>query len=67
MDEERIIHESPFSNWYATQDTSAGGVWLCDRASDQRVLVQPPTDWGLHWSWNVTEEGKGVYIKHDFA
>ena len=46
-DEDCIIHGSPFSDWFATQDTSRG-VWLCDRASDQKVKVEPPTEWGRH-------------------
>jgi hypothetical protein len=67
MDEDRIIHVSPFSEWFATQDTSARGVWLCDKTSDQRVLVQPPTEWGRDWSWNIAQDGTGIYIKRNFA
>lgn len=62
-----LIHPSPFADWYATQDISAGGVLICDKASDRKVLVQPPTEWGRHWSWNLTQDGTGIYIKHDFA
>ena len=62
MNEDAIIHRSPFSDWYATQDTSFG-VWLCDRASDQKVKVEPPAEWGAHWTWNVTEDGAGIYFR----
>ena len=57
---DRRIHPSPYPQWYATQDTSARGVWLCDKASDRKVLVEPPAEWGRHWAWNLTEDGKGV-------
>ena len=67
MDEDRIIHASPFAEWFATQDTSAGGVWFCDKTSDRKVLVQPPTEWGRDWSWNVTQDGGGIYVKRNFA
>jgi hypothetical protein len=26
-------------------------------------MAEPPAEWGRHWSWNVTEDGKGVYFK----
>ena len=61
-DEDCRIHPSPFTDWYATQDTSRG-VWLCDKASDRKILVQPPTEWGRHWSWNLTEDGSGIYFR----
>jgi len=63
-DQEHVIHKSPFPVWYASQDTSRG-VWLCDRTSDRKVLVQPPTEWGRHWSWNLTEDGSGIYFTRD--
>jgi hypothetical protein len=61
-DEDRRICPSPFPEWYATQDASSRGVWLCDKASDRKILVEPPAEWGRHWSWNVTEDGTGVYL-----
>jgi hypothetical protein len=64
MNQQRIIHVSPWPEWYATQDTSRG-VWLCDRTSDQKVLAQPPTEWGRDWKWNVTEDGKGVCLRQE--
>lgn len=60
-DEDRIIHQSPFPEWYATQDVR--GIWLCDKASDRKVKVEPPTEWGQYWSWNLTEDGKGIYFQ----
>ena len=62
MSADCIIHRSPFPNWFATQDASCG-VWLCDKASEQKVKVEPPTEWGRHWSWNVTEDGGGIYFQ----
>jgi len=63
-DEDRIVHESPYPAWYATQDTSRG-VWLCDRTSDRKVKFEPPAEWGRHWSWNLTEDGSGIYFTRD--
>jgi hypothetical protein len=63
MDEQRIIHVSPFAEWYASQDLSARGVWVYDKTGDRKVLVEPPAQWGRHWSWNLTEDGKGVYFR----
>lgn len=62
-DNDRRIHPSPFLNWYAKQDTSVRGIWLCDKASDRKVLVEPPAEWGRHWAWNLTEDGKGIYTR----
>jgi hypothetical protein len=61
-DEDRRICPSPFGEWYAAQDASSRGVWLCDKASDRKILVEPPAEWGRRWSWNVTEDGTGVYL-----
>jgi hypothetical protein len=61
-DQDCRIHPSPFPDWHATQDTSRG-VWLCDKASDRKTLVEPPTEWGRCWSWNVTEDGGGIYFR----
>ena len=60
-DIDRRIHPSPYPEWYATQDASC--VWICDKKSDQRVKFEPPAEWGQHWSWNITEDGKGVYVR----
>jgi hypothetical protein len=59
------IHLSPYVDWYATQDVAC--VWICDRHSEQRVKFEPPAEWGRHWSWNITEDGSGIYMKRDFA
>jgi hypothetical protein len=64
-DEDRRIHLSPWHDWYSTQDASSRGVWLCDKASEQKVKVEPPTEWGRHWSWSVTEDGTGIYFKRE--
>ncbi|MGO9108990.1 MAG: hypothetical protein ACLP9L_07130 [Thermoguttaceae bacterium] len=62
MTDDRITHRSPFSDWFATQDTSRG-VWLCDKASDQKVKVEPLAEWEAHWTWNVSEDGMGIYFR----
>jgi hypothetical protein len=60
-EDDRRIHPSPYSDWYATQDGSRG-VRLCDKTSDRKVNVEPPAEWGRHWAWNVTEDGTGIYF-----
>ena len=62
MTDDPIIHQSPWREWYVTQDGSRG-VWLYDKASDQKVKVEPPAEWGQHWAWNVTEDGTGIYFQ----
>ena len=61
-DENCIIHLSPFKDWYADQDVSRG-VSFHDRATGRKVTVEPPAEWGRHWSWNLTEDGKGIYFR----
>jgi hypothetical protein len=63
-DETRIIHKSPFADWYATQDMPRG-VSIYDRNSDEKTVVEPPAEWGRDWSWSVTEDGTGVLQGHD--
>jgi hypothetical protein len=62
MNEDRISHKSPFPDWFATQDTSCG-VWLCDKTSDRKVKMEPPTEWETHWTWNVTKDGTDIYFR----
>jgi hypothetical protein len=63
MTEETLIHASPYSKWIVTQDGSRG-VWFCVKNSDEKVKVEPPAEWGRHWSWNVTKDGSGIYFRH---
>jgi len=59
-----IVHKAPFSDWYATQDGTRG-VLFCDKQSDQRVKVEPPSEWGDRWRWNLVEDGSGVYFREE--
>ena len=61
-DDEALIHQSPWPEWFATQD-SCQGVWICDKTSDQKFQVKPPSEWGTAWAWNITEDGTGIFIK----
>ena len=54
--------ETPRPTPHATQDGSRG-VWLCDKASERKVKVEPPAEWGRYWTWNVTEDGTGIYFE----
>ena len=56
------IHHSPWPDWLATQE-SLSGVLLCDKASAERVLFEPPEEWGRKWAWNLTEDGSGIVIR----
>ena len=64
-DQDYIVHQSPFPDWFAFQDTSSRGIWICDRASDRKVKFEPPAEWGRDWSWNLTEDGSGIYFTRD--
>jgi hypothetical protein len=26
-------------------------------------MVEPPAEWGRDWSWNITEDGGGIYFR----
>src|SRR5690606_29776753 len=55
------IHRSPWPNWFATQDT-VRGVRLHDKVTGQQVSFSPPAEWGPHWAWNVSEDGRGIVM-----
>ena len=57
-------HESPYADWFATQD--GRGVLVCDRQSDRKTRIEPPEDWGKHWGWNLTQDGKGVQLEDTY-
>jgi hypothetical protein len=63
LDQDSRIHPAPFSDWQASQDTSGRGVWIYDRATDEKVNIESPAKWGPNWSWNIDEDGKGVYFR----
>jgi hypothetical protein len=56
------IHKSPWPDWYATQE-SLDGVMICNKAASEKVLIEPPKEWGHRWSWNFTEDGSGIVIR----
>jgi len=56
------IHKSPWPEWFATQD-SLTGVVICSKTTGEKVVVEPPRDWGRHWAWNITEDGTGIVIR----
>lgn len=29
------------------------------------MLASPPREWGEAWSWNLTEDGDGIYFRRD--
>ena len=60
-----IIHQAPWRDWCATQDT-ARGVLFCNRAGDEEVKVEPPPEWGRQRRWNLTEDGSGIYFRKEY-
>ena len=61
-DADTRIHKSPWPEWYATQE-SITGVCIINRATGEKVVVEPPREWGHHWAWNLTEDGSGIVIQ----
>ena len=55
------IHLSPWPDWFATQE-SLSGVTIDNKATGEKVLVEPPKEWGRNWSWNLTEDGSGIVM-----
>ncbi len=62
MKDELVIHPSPWLEWFATQD-SERGVSIREKGSDRKIVIEPPSEWGTHWAWNLTEDGAGVYFR----
>jgi hypothetical protein len=56
------IYKSPWPEWFATQE-SLMGVMICNRATDEKQLVEPPKEWGIKWAWNFVEDGSGIVIR----
>ena len=56
------VMKSPWEQWYATQ-SDLDGVWLCDRTSEEKVKVKPPSTWGRNWAWNIAEDGTGIVMR----
>jgi hypothetical protein len=65
MSEDRIVHPVPFRNWHADQEGRT--IRICDKDSEQRIKVEPPVEWGRHWTWNFAEDGLGIYLKRTKA
>ncbi len=60
-----VTHQARWrADWYATQD-AIRGIWFCNRASNEKVRVEPPSEWGRKWQWNITEDGSGVYFRNN--
>jgi hypothetical protein len=55
---DRIEIESPYTDYYATQNGRA--VEIVDKDTDERRRFEPPAEWGHRWAWNLTE--KGIYF-----
>lgn len=56
------IFKSPWPKWYATQE-SLRGVMICNKASDEKKLLEPPQEWGSKWAWIFTEDGSGIEMR----
>jgi len=56
------IHKSPWPDWFATQESLAG-VCIVSKATGEKVMVEPPREWGHNWAWNIAEDGSGIVIR----
>ena len=56
------VHKSPWPQWFATQE-SLTGVVICSKDTGEKVLVEPPKEWGRHWAWNLTEDATGIVMR----
>jgi len=56
------IHKSPWSEWFATQE-SLTGVVICSKTTGEKVVVEPPKEWRRHWAWNISDDGTGIVIR----
>jgi hypothetical protein len=61
-DDDAVIFHSPWSEWFATQE-DCRSVWLCNKASAERIKVEPPAEWGNGWAWNISEQGTGIVMR----
>ncbi|MGA2620200.1 MAG: hypothetical protein ABSF26_21485 [Thermoguttaceae bacterium] len=57
------IHKSPWPEWFATQESLAG-VAIVSKATGEKVIVEPPKEWGHDWGWNFTADGSGIVMRH---
>jgi hypothetical protein len=62
IETDTVIHPSPRPDWYATQEDHRS-VWICKKASDEKIKVEPPACWGNAWAWNISEQGTGIVMR----
>jgi hypothetical protein len=55
------IQRSPWPNWFATQGSLAAVV-ICNKETDEQVVIEPPREWGRNWGWNICEDGLGIVM-----
>lgn len=55
-------HKSPWAEWYASQESTAG-VFIINKATGEQVFVEPPKEWGHNWNWNITPDGTGIVMR----
>ena len=36
---------------------------ICDKSTSEKVLIEPPKEWGRNWAWNFAEGGSGIVIR----
>ena len=57
-----VTHPSPWPDWFATQE-NCRSVLICNKASEEKVKVEPPADWGSNWAWNINDTGAGIVMR----
>ncbi|MDX2199628.1 MAG: hypothetical protein SF069_11740 [Phycisphaerae bacterium] len=57
-----LVFAAPLDRaWYASQ--VGGSVEICDQSSREVIArYEPPMEWGKNWAWNLTQDGRGVYL-----
>ena len=60
--ETRITHPVDFETCYVTQ-RGRSVVVVKKGELDAQGMFAPPQAWGDSWSWNVLEDGSGIYLR----
>jgi hypothetical protein len=56
------VSKSPWPEWFATQESLAG-VSIVSKTSGEKVMVEPPREWGRNWGWNFNKDGSGIVMR----
>lgn len=60
---EKRFFRSPWSGWYATQE-SLTTVTIYSKLTDESHVIERPMEWGDEWGWNISPDGTGIVMTH---